>query len=43
MRCSPHLSTVRQVEAIKELGDMVTRMERCGSGLGEYLFDKELK
>ncbi|KAF0293516.1 Soma ferritin [Amphibalanus amphitrite] len=32
-----------QVEAIKELGDMITRMERCGPGLGEYLFDRDLK
>ncbi|KAK7077625.1 fts3-like protein [Halocaridina rubra] len=33
-----------QVDAIKELGDMITRLERAGpEGLGEYLFDKELK
>lgn len=32
-----------QVEAIKELGDMVTRLERCGPGLGEHIFDQQLK
>jgi len=32
-----------QVEAIKELGDMITKLKRAGpTGLGEYLFDKEL-
>jgi ferritin heavy chain len=30
-----------QVEAIKKLGDYVTNLKRVGSGLGEYLFDKE--
>ena len=34
---------VEQVEAIKELGDLVTKCKRAGPGLGEYLFDKELK
>merc|ERR1711893_405924 len=29
-----------QVEAIKELSDYVTQLKRCGTGLGEYLFDK---
>nr|AXL95670.1 ferritin [Conus ermineus] len=29
-----------QVEAIKQLGDYVTNLRRVGSGLGEYLFDK---
>ena len=32
-----------QVEAIKELGDMVTKAKRSGPGLGEYLFDKDMK
>jgi len=30
-----------QVEAIKELGDLITQAKRCGTGLGEYMFDKE--
>jgi len=30
-----------QVEAIKELGDLITQSKRCGTGLGEYMFDKE--
>eukprot|EP00118_Oscarella_pearsei_P024404 m.305979 g.305979 ORF g.305979 m.305979 type:complete len:174 (+) comp40873_c0_seq1:105-626(+) len=30
-----------QVDAIKELGGMVTNLERVGTGLGEYQFDKE--
>lgn len=30
-----------QVEAIKQLGDHVTNLKRVGSGLGEYMFDKE--
>lgn len=30
-----------QVEAIKELSDHVANLKRVGSGLGEYLFDKE--
>jgi len=32
-----------QVEAIKELGDMITKLKRAGDGLGEYLFDKDLQ
>jgi len=33
-----------QVEAIKELGDLITRLKRAGAeGLGEYIFDKDLK
>lgn len=33
-----------QVEAIKELGDNITKLKRAGpNGLGEYLFDKDLK
>ena len=30
-----------QVEAIKELSDYITQLKRVGSGLGEYMFDKE--
>jgi len=30
-----------QVESIKKLGDYVTNLKRVGSGLGEYMFDKE--
>jgi len=30
-----------QVEAIKQLGDYVTNLKRVGTGLGEYMFDKE--
>ncbi|XP_070567215.1 soma ferritin-like [Ptychodera flava] len=30
-----------QVDAIKELSDHVTNLKRVGSGLGEYMFDKE--
>lgn len=33
-----------QVEAIKTLGDLITRLKRAGpQGLGEYIFDKDLK
>jgi len=32
-----------QVEGIKKLGDMITRLKRAGTGLGEYMFDKELQ
>lgn len=32
-----------QVEAIKELGDLITKCKRAGDGLGEYIFDKDLK
>ena len=31
-----------QVEAIKELGDYVTNLNRVGGGHGEWHFDKEL-
>lgn len=31
-----------QVEAIKELSDMITKLQRVGPGLGEYEFDKDL-
>lgn len=30
-----------QTEAIKELSDYVTNLKRVGTGLGEYIFDKE--
>lgn len=30
-----------QVESIKELGDHITNLKRVGSGLGEYMYDKE--
>jgi len=47
----PHLSKFlednyleEQVDAIKHLGDMITKLKRAGpTGLGEYLFDKELQ
>lgn len=33
-----------QVESIKKLGDLITKLKRAGpQGLGEYLFDKDLK
>lgn len=32
-----------QVDAIKEYGDLITKCKRAGPGLGEYMFDKELK
>jgi len=31
-----------QVHAIKELAEMVTKLKRAGSGLGEHILDKEL-
>jgi len=46
----PHLADfiegeylTEQVEAIKKLGDMITRAKRAGPGLGEFMFDKELQ
>jgi len=47
----PHLSKLledeyleEQVESIKKIGDMITRLKRAGpTGLGEYIFDKELQ
>ena len=30
-----------QVESIKQFSDYVTNLKRVGSGLGEYMFDKE--
>ncbi|EZA50629.1 hypothetical protein DMN91_004315 [Ooceraea biroi] len=32
-----------QVDAIKEIANHVTNLERVGEGLGVYIFDKELK
>merc|ERR1712165_625612 len=32
-----------QVEAIKQIGDYITKLKRVGPGLGEFMFDKELK
>nr|ALJ10925.1 ferritin [Dolomedes sulfureus] len=32
-----------QVEAIKKLGDHVTNLKRVGTGLGEFIFDKEFE
>lgn len=32
-----------QVESIKEIGDLVTRMKRAGDGLGVHIIDKELE
>jgi len=33
-----------QVDAIKKLSDMITRLKRAGTtGLGEFIFDKELQ
>jgi ferritin heavy chain len=31
-----------QVDAIKEIGDHITNLQRVGEGLGVYMFDKEL-
>jgi len=46
----PHLSNyleeeflTEQVESIKQLSDMITRLNRAGQGLGEFMFDKELQ
>lgn len=31
-----------QVESLKKIGDMITRLKRAGTcGLGEYLFDRD--
>jgi len=32
-----------QVEAIKEISDLITRMKRAGDGLGLHIIDKELQ
>jgi len=46
----PHLTNflegnfvTEQVDAIKELADLITRAKRAGPGLGEFIFDKELQ
>ena len=31
-----------QVRSIKEIGDHITNLKRVGSGLGEYMFNKNL-
>lgn len=31
-----------QVDAIKEIADHVTNLQRVGEGLGVYMFDKQL-
>ncbi len=48
-RSDPHLCDflethflTEQVEAIKELGDWVSKMKRAGPGLGEHIIDKEI-
>nr|6LBC_A Chain A, Ferritin [Penaeus japonicus]6LBC_B Chain B, Ferritin [Penaeus japonicus]6LBC_C Chain C, Ferritin [Penaeus japonicus]6LBC_D Chain D, Ferritin [Penaeus japonicus]6LBC_E Chain E, Ferritin [Penaeus japonicus]6LBC_F Chain F, Ferritin [Penaeus japonicus] len=46
----PHLTKLledeyleEQVDSIKKIGDMITKLKRAGPrGLGEYMFDKEL-
>jgi ferritin heavy chain len=30
-----------EVESIKQLAEYVTMLQRCGAGLGEYMFDRE--
>jgi ferritin heavy chain len=47
-RGDPHMTDfieetylTEQVESIKELSDYVTQLKRCGTGLGEYMFDHE--
>jgi len=30
-----------QVESIKQISEYITNLKRVGSGLGEYMFDKE--
>ena len=32
-----------QVEAEKELGDLITKMKRAGDGLGVHIIDKEMQ
>jgi len=46
----PHLTNflesnfvTEQVDAIKELSDLITRAKRAGPGLGEFIFDKEFQ
>ena len=32
-----------QVESIKEIGDLVTKMKRSGDGIGLHIIDQELQ
>lgn len=32
-----------QVESIKQLSEMITKLKRAGPGLGEFIFDKDLQ
>lgn len=32
-----------QVNAIKEISDHITQLKRVGTGLGEYMYDKQLQ
>ena len=32
-----------QVKSIKTLSDMITQLKKVGTGLGEYIFDKDLQ
>ncbi len=32
-----------QVEAEKEVGDLISKMKRAGPGIGEHIIDKELQ
>jgi len=32
-----------QVDSIKEISDHITQLKRVGSGLGEYMYDKQLQ
>jgi len=32
-----------QVDAIKDIGDKISNLKRVGTGLGEYMFDRELQ
>ena len=45
----PHLTNflednflTEQVTAIKKFGDLITKLERAGDGLGVHIIDKEL-
>ena len=33
----------KQIESIRQLGDMITQLKRAGLGLGEHIFDKDLQ
>jgi ferritin heavy chain len=34
---------LEQIESMKELSDFIVQLKRCGTGLGEFIFDKELE